>query len=114
MNFSIRGMKLIAIGTLLNGVAIFSNKGSMPTSYEAFSKVFPEQANALITGNIVYNSKLIDSSTHFKYLCDIFWVPTWFPMANVFSIGDVFICIGAFFLIYKTMTSYPHKQSHVY
>lgn len=104
-NLKVPGMKLIALGTLANAIAIFSNGGHMPASLNAFSHAFPaERVNELIRQETYYNSVIVNEQTKFPFLCDIFWVPDWLPLANVFSVGDVLICAGAFILIWKTMT----------
>lgn len=102
-NMKLPGMILIALGTLSNGIAIFANQGHMPASLSAYSQAFPERVNELVDQQVYYNSVIINEQTRLPYLCDIFWVPHWFPLANVFSIGDVLLCIGAFILIRKTM-----------
>jgi Family of unknown function (DUF5317) len=36
-------------------------------------------------------------------LTDVFAIPAWLPMANVFSVGDVLIAIGIAWTIVATM-----------
>jgi len=41
------------------------------------------------------NSVLLGPESRVPWLCDIFALPSWVPLATVFSVGDVLIAIGA-------------------
>jgi len=40
-------------------------------------------------------------NTRFEWLADRFLLPTWFPYQAAFSLGDVFIALGIFYLLAK-------------
>jgi hypothetical protein len=48
------------------------------------------------------NSRFVDGSV-LGPLTDVFAMPAWMPMANIFSVGDVLIGVGAGLAIVATM-----------
>ena len=87
-NRRIRGLWIVALGGALNLVAITLNHGVMPAS--------PEAAR---TAGIVKSADQFDNSAptpgaRVWFLGDVFAVPKRYPMANVFSGGDVILVIG--------------------
>src|SRR3954452_6604426 len=80
---------LIALGGALNFAAIAANAGVMPASPRAL-------ANA---GMALHPEGFVNSGAvahpHLQFLGDVFWVPSSFPITNVFSVGDVLILVGA-------------------
>lgn len=100
VNADIKGLRLLGLGVLLNGMAIAANGGSMPSSLGALKKILPvERMEQLLGGSASYNVILISENTRLKYLCDIFYIPG----VNVYSVGDVLIATGAFFTIQRMM-----------
>lgn len=100
-NLSLPGFPLIAVGAALNLLAILANGGYMPSSPDAWL-----QLNGLATlpTSIYGNSALIGPATRLPFLGDIFVLPRPLPLANVFSIGDVLIGIGAAWCLIRSMT----------
>ena len=88
MNRRIVGLWVIALGALLNAIAIFSNNGVMPASEGAL-----RAAGRLETTKGFINSGVL-AHPRMRFLGDIFAMPKWMPLHNVFSIGDVCIAIG--------------------
>lgn len=106
VNFRVRSLLLVALGTFLNGVAIAANGGYMPTNLAAATLVVdPHAVTALTNESIANNSVLLTETTRIPFLTDIFCMPPWMPLANVFSIGDAIIAIGAFLLIQELLGS---------
>jgi len=103
-NHKFKGLKTIAFGVAANGIAIFSNGGLMPTTPQALMAINPEYYSKITSQGAYFNSRLVNETTNFSFLCDIFHTPTWLPLANVFSVGDVLIAVGAFILILTYMT----------
>ena len=66
--------------------AILANGGYMPADPAAFGSVFK-----LTPG---YSNSVVVADPALRPLTDIFALPAAFPLANVFSIGDVLIGIG--------------------
>jgi hypothetical protein len=70
---------------------------------------------ALIGAGILLNLLavfLIDNQTLLPWLGDIFYLPSWIPFSNAFSIGDVIIAAGI--IIYLLFNMKPAKTSGKY
>jgi hypothetical protein len=101
VNWRLPGLPVVGVGLLCNALAISLNGGRMPASVDALLAA-GLQSVALKAGALgaSTNTILIGPETRLPFLCDIFALPSWFPLATVFSIGDVLIAAGAawFFL----------------
>jgi len=95
-NLAIPGLVLVFTGGAANLITIVANGGYMPVSPEAVAAMgrLPKEGYS--------NSKLIDGVV-LGPLTDIFAMPTWIPLANVFSIGDALIGIGAAIAVVAAM-----------
>jgi hypothetical protein len=80
---------LVALGGALNFTAIAANGGVMPAAPHAL-----EKAGFALDPEGFVNSGAV-AHPHLQFLGDVFWVPSSFPISNVFSIGDVLILLGA-------------------
>jgi Family of unknown function (DUF5317) len=89
---------LIAAGGVMNLAAIAANGGVMPAS-----------ASALDTAGLPPETGFANSApvpdAHLAYLGDVFAIPSSWPLANVFSIGDVCIALGALLLVHRVTRS---------
>jgi len=87
-NLAIPGFAFVLAGGLANLVAICANGGYMPVSGDAL----------IALGRLPHagysNSRFLDGVI-LAPLTDLFAMPAWIPMANIFSIGDVLIGVGA-------------------
>jgi hypothetical protein len=72
----------------------------MPASRDAFAKVYGSEIPG---ADYFSNSVMADASTRLPFLGDIFYLPPPIPLANVFSIGDVLIGVGAAVFLFVTM-----------
>jgi len=98
------GICILGIGVLLNFIAILSNGGYMPTTAENLRMTsMAEHADALEQGKVSNNSVAMTGETLFPFLSDIFVLPAWLPLSNVFSIGDVLIGIGVCIYLIRNM-----------
>ena len=95
-NRSIPGLPVIVVGGAANLLAICTNGGYMPVSRDALV------ALGRVSRDGYVNNRLIDSAT-LAPLTDRFAMPAWLPMANIFSVGDVLIGIGAAIAIVAAM-----------
>jgi len=95
-NLSIPGMILVLIGGAANLITIVANGGYMPVSPEAVVAMgrLPKEGYS--------NSRLVDGVV-LGPLTDIFAMPTWIPLANVFSVGDALIGVGAAIAVVAAM-----------
>ncbi len=85
-NARIPGVALIAVGAGLNLLAIAANGGWMPADPQAL-----ESVGGLTPG---YTNSILVSDPALRPLTDLFALPSWLPLANVFSVGDVLIGVG--------------------
>ena len=106
-NRALPGVWLIGLGVLSNFAVMMLNGGYMPITSEALAQVgrsgnilSPEPgARVRATKDIV----LPRDQTIAWWLSDIFVLPPPFPIPSVFSVGDVLIALGAFWLIQNGM-----------
>jgi hypothetical protein len=94
-NVRLAGMPIVALGSLSNLVAITANGGAMPASAEALRTAGLDAGGH--TNSVVLPSPALQSLT------DIYALPAWLPLANVFSVGDVLIGLGLVIVIGAAM-----------
>ena len=85
-NLAIPGVAIIALGAGCNLAAIVANGGMMPADPAAL-----ESIGGLGAG---YTNSVIVAEPALRLLTDLFALPAWLPLANVFSVGDVVIGAG--------------------
>jgi hypothetical protein len=95
LNWQLPGMLVVAGGMGMNLAAILANGGHMPALPGAAARA------GLATG-IDNNSKTL-AAPHLALLVDRWAAPRWVPLANVFSVGDVLLAVGAFALVLPAM-----------
>ena len=95
-NIRVPGMAIVAIGALGNLAAITANGGFMPASAAAL-------AAAGLDGPGTHTNSVVLANPALELLTDIFAIPAWLPMANVFSVGDVLIGVGIVVVIAAAM-----------
>jgi len=95
-NVRMPGMAIVAAGALCNLAAIASNGGLMPASAGALALAGFEDAGEHTNSVILENPAL-------EPLTDIYAIPAWLPLANVFSVGDVLIGVGVAIAIVAAM-----------
>jgi hypothetical protein len=118
-NTHIPGLVVILIGALLNGAVIFANGGYMPTRAELLDeagrleKVQQSEEAEAAGERLVHNNSIIaDDDTRLEFLGDIFALPESVPLSNVYSIGDIFIAVGAAATTARTMHLRPVSRRH--
>jgi len=94
---------LITVGGLSNLTAMGANGGVMPASSHALAAAGRTQHSGRFR-----NSTDI-TGAHLRVLGDIFAVPRGWPLANVFSIGDVMLVAGAALLLHTVCQSRPAR-----
>jgi uncharacterized protein DUF5317 len=94
-NGQIPGMRFVAVGMGFNLAAILANRGHMPALPEAATR-------AGLASGIDNNSQTL-ADPHLALLVDRWAAPDWVPLANVFSIGDVLLFVGAFAVVLPAM-----------
>jgi hypothetical protein len=99
-NVTTPGMAIVALGALSNLVAIGANGGLMPASAGAL-------ALAGFSGPGDHTNSVVLEAPAFEPLTDIYALPAWLPLANVFSVGDVLIGLGIAVAIVAAMRQPP-------
>lgn len=99
-NLRLPGMAVIAVGAVLNLIPVLANGGAMPSAPEAWLAL---NGVAALPVTHFSNSVLIGPETLFPFLGDIFVWPRPLPLANVFSIGDALIAVGAVVFLVSAM-----------
>jgi Family of unknown function (DUF5317) len=97
-NRTIPGLWVIAVGAVLNGIAIAANGGVMPASASAVRTAGLEAPSGFVNSDVLADPNLL-------FLGDVFAIPASWPFANVFSVGDVLIAVGAAYSIHATCGS---------
>ncbi len=93
--------KLLLLGTIMNMIPIVANGGRMPVKLPpAFAGWQLDNAHVLLT-----------DSTHFKFLSDLFALQSPYPIAQVMSIGDLFLVTGAILFVQYAMV--PPKPEDI-
>lgn len=100
-----RGLVLVGAGAALNGGAIALNQGTLPASPEALAR-----AGVQVDPDVFTNSGVLPDPV-LPWLGDVFAVPAGFPFANVFSVGDVVILLGAAWIVLGTCLRSPRSRA---
>ena len=95
-NLAIPGLLAVLAGGASNMIAIVANGGYMPVSPDALAAMgrLPKEG---------YSNSVPRTDVVLGPLTDIFTMPAWVPMANVFSVGDILIGVGAAIAIVAAM-----------
>ena len=87
-NRRVPGIAVVALGAALNLLAIAANGGVMPASPAALATAgLPADQPGFQSSTAVDDPRL-------AFLGDVFAIPASWPLANVFSVGDVLIGLG--------------------
>ena len=103
-NRRLPGMWLVVAGAAGNVAAIAANGGVMPASQRAL-----EIAGKAGATEHFANSAAV-AHARLQFLGDVFAIPQGFPLANVFSVGDVLLVIGGAVMVHSLCGSrWTHK-----
>jgi hypothetical protein len=92
-------MWVVALGGLLNFIAIAANGGVMPASRGAL-----QSAGLDVRSGSFANSDVVEGA-NVAFLGDVFAIPAGWPGANVFSLGDAVMLLGAFLVLHAATGS---------
>ena len=103
LNVRIPGVPLVVAGIAANVAAVLANGGSMP--------VLPEAMRAAGGDHTTFNNSTASAEPHLAWLVDRWAAPEWIPAANVFSVGDVLIAVGAAWIVLAAMgVRFPRRR----
>jgi hypothetical protein len=86
-NVRLTGLPIVLLGAVSNLSAIVANGGAMPASPSALAALGQRIGDGPTNSTLVAHPAL-------EPLTDIFAMPAWLPLANIFSVGDVLIGVG--------------------
>ena len=95
-NVRVPGMAIVALGSISNLAAITANGGAMPADPRAL-------VMAGLGGPGSHTNSVVLADPALRPLTDIFAIPASWPLANVFSVGDVLIGLGIAIVIAAAM-----------
>jgi hypothetical protein len=112
VNVHLPGMWLLSFGLGCNLAVILANGGFMPLTVDAAAKlVNPSILNSLTIGERISNASkdilLPESRILLPWLVDRFVPPSFIPYRFAFSLGDVFVAAGAFWMLVGSQPSEP-------
>lgn len=104
-NRNLAGMWLLMAGLVLNLAVILANGGFMPISPATAARLVPAAVvEAMHVGGRFGFGKdvlLLPEDTRLVWLSDRFLLPAWFFYQVAFSMGDIFIASGIFWLLLR-------------
>lgn len=99
-NRAVRGLSVLAAGAVSNGLAIVLNGGTLPSSAAARRLAGLDETIGFANSGVVDRPVL-------GVLGDNFAVPAGVPLANVFSVGDVLVVVGALWVVWSATRRAP-------
>lgn len=102
-NFELKGMKIIALGIILNFIVIVANSGHMPVLLSSINKAGLDDFALLLKEGTYVTHTLINEKTLFGFLADVIPLSPPFPDPSVVSVGDFLMFYGVFSLIQNAM-----------
>lgn len=91
LNWRVPGLLVIALGGFLNGLTIALNGGTLPASASAVRTAGLDDRAGEFTNSAPLAHPVL------SWLGDVFAWPQPLPLANVFSVGDILIVLGALY-----------------
>jgi Family of unknown function (DUF5317) len=102
LNRQLPGMPILISGLLLNFVVIVANGGWMPISLHTANLLTGKDVLQFVNLGSRFGEKdilLPAQNIHLEFLADRFLLPAWLPYKVAFSLGDILIGLGAFWLL---------------
>jgi hypothetical protein len=99
LNRYLPGMWILIAGLVLNMAVMIANGGFMPINPDTAERILGAEriASFELGSRIGYKDILLPATeTRLEWLADRFLPPVWLPYQVAFSLGDVFIALGAF------------------
>jgi hypothetical protein len=107
VNWRVKGVWLVALGGFSNGLTISLNGGTLPARAAALREAgLHVKSTDFVNSGVMAHAKL-------RWLGDMFAVPKGVPLANVFSVGDVILVVGAFVVVHSLARRTPVTPAEV-
>lgn len=100
LNIRLPGLVVIGAGVLSNGVAIAVNGGHLPASRQALAAAGIHAPRGL-------DNSAVLAHPHLTFLGDVMASPSWLPLRNTVSVGDVLLLVGAAVLVWSVARPWP-------
>jgi hypothetical protein len=97
-NRRIPGVPLIALGGLLNLIVILANGGVMPADPSLVVAAAQRGGEGFVNSGVLAHPRLL-------FLGDVIATPRSWPLANVYSVGDIVILLGVVVLLHRVSGS---------
>ena len=95
-NRRVPGIVLVALGGGLNALCIAANGGQMPASASAVERAgLSAQEDGFVNSAVLSDPRL-------PWLGDVFASPSWLPLRNVYSVGDLLLLAGVVWAVHRT------------
>jgi hypothetical protein len=98
LNRRVPGVPIIALGGLLNFIAIAANGGVMPADPDLVVEAAQHGGDGFVNSGVVEDPRLL-------FLGDVLATPASWPLANVYSVGDVVLVLGVIVLLHRVCGS---------
>ena len=102
LNRHLVGMSVLMFGLVLNMIVMLANSGFMPINPNTAERIVGSEkiVSYELGSRIGYKDILLSKNeTRLEWLADRFLPPVGFPYQVAFSLGDVFIAFGAFWML---------------
>jgi hypothetical protein len=104
LNRQYKALWVAGLGLLANLVVIVANGGLMPITVATAAAVYPGAGlgDGLLGSRLGWSKDVVLSKTvmHFSFLSDCLLMPDWIPWKYAFSVGDVLLAAGVFWLLW--------------
>jgi hypothetical protein len=112
-NRHLQGFWLLGLGLLLNLAVIATNGGLMPITPETLMKVHGNLTEEIINSRDFGSKSIVLTAeeTQLEWLADRFTVPDRLPIQFAYSLGDLFLVIGAFWALWAGGAARHHATS---
>jgi hypothetical protein len=114
-NRRLLGLRLMALGLLLNLLVITVNGGWMPISPSTVQAIYPQApADSWQVGQRLGSGKdivLNPEDMRLGFLSDCFILPAWTGYPLAFSLGDVVLAVGVGWLLWS-LGNTPYRRDH--
>ncbi len=102
-------LAFMGTGIIANALVIWANGGRMPVSLSAYARATGE---VLTTGIPDPTHVTLGAGSRFPWLADVWVLPRPYPLAGVFSLGDVLVAVGLFLFMQRVMLGKSRLQGN--